>query len=243
VLRKFDYSEHSQILRLMTRESGVRSAIAKGVKKEKSSFGGALDLFYLGRAAVVHRPRAGLDILDSFRVLTAFPGLRADLRRYCAACHLAELLTGMTHEAEPHPALFDLTRGGLSALEAAPPATVPPLIASLELAALAELGFAPSLTCCADCGAAGDAAGEAGAGLSVRHGGLLCAACRAKDPAAERVEPGTLATLRALAAASPDAAPRIRLPAPARHAIREFLDSFETWRMDRPLRTARFLDR
>jgi DNA repair protein RecO (recombination protein O) len=238
VLRKYDYSEHSQVLRLFTRGEGMVSVLAKGVKKEKSSFGGALDVFYLGSAAVLRRPRAGLDLLASFRVETAFPGLREALPRFLAACHLEEILSGMVREAEPHTPLFDDTVAGLSALETAPEDRVAPLLAALELATLRELGFAPSLARCAHCG--GEAAGP-GTGLSVRLGGVLCPACGAEDAGARRPAAGTLATLRTLARSDPPRALRVLLSPAERREIRSFLDAFEEWRMERPLRTARFL--
>jgi DNA repair protein RecO (recombination protein O) len=238
VLRKYDYSEHSQILRLFTRGEGMLSVLAKGVKKEKSSFGGALDVFYLGRAAVLRRSRASLEILGSFRVETAFPGLREVLPRFLAACHLAEILSGMVREAEPHTALFDDTVAGLRALEGAPADRVAPLLVALELGTLKELGFAPSLTRCAHCDAGTDAAA---ATLSVRLGGVLCPACGAEDPGASRPAGGTLAALRTLERSDPPRALRVLLSPAARREIRAFLDAFEEWRMERPLRTARFL--
>src|ERR671932_607097 len=50
VLHAFDYLESSRVLRLATREAGVRSAIAKGARRSTRRFGGGLDLFLLGGA-------------------------------------------------------------------------------------------------------------------------------------------------------------------------------------------------
>ncbi len=238
VLRKYDYSETSQVLRLFTRGFGILSVLAKGTKKPKSSFGGAIDLFYLGSAGLVRRPRSGLDLLDSFRVTTAHPGLRASLRRFCAACHLSELLVGMARETEPHPALFDALCAGLSALETASEDRTGTILIALELAALRELGFAPSLARCAACGA--EAAG-ADARLSVRQGGVVCPACREAVPDAAPVRAATLSGLLALDRLGASRAERVRLPAAEEAEIRRFLDGHEEWRLERPLRTARFL--
>ena len=88
------------------------AALAKGSKKEKSSFGGALDLFYLGPALILFRPRAGLHLLTAFTVEESWPALRHDLHRFYLVCHLAEILTGMTREEEPLPEVFDLVVAG-----------------------------------------------------------------------------------------------------------------------------------
>jgi DNA repair protein RecO (recombination protein O) len=214
------------------------SVLAKGTKKEKSTFGGPLDLFYRGESAIVFRPRSGLNLLTGFAVDQTFPRLRTDLRRFYAACHLAEILAGMTREEEPHPQLFDLVDAGLRLLSDAPVAELPALLASLETRTLAELGFAPSLAVCASCGKEGT---ERGAALSAALGGMLCADCAERDPDARPAPPGRIAALRTLAREPPDRAGRVRLSAADARAIRAWLTSFAEWRLERRLRTARFL--
>ncbi len=214
------------------------SALAKGTHREKSQFGGALDLFYLGRARIIFRPRSGLNILSAFEVETAFPQLRSDLQRLYAACHFAELVIGMTREEEPQAALFDLLAGGLKLVEVAGGRALPALTASLELQLLALLGFAPSLDSCASCG------GEVGRGavsLSPAEGGALCAECRNRDPARQTVQAGTFQTLRHLATTSPERSQRMKLSRDDERRIREFLTAFEEWHLERKLRTSRFL--
>jgi DNA repair protein RecO (recombination protein O) len=214
------------------------SVLARGSRRDKSSFGGALDLFYLGTSQIVFRPRSTLNLLSSFRVEEAFPGLRAELPRFYAACHLAELVLGFTREEEPHRALFDTIVGGLRALAPAEPEKVPAVLVATELAGLRELGFAPSLHVCTACGAAPD---RGGVRLSVEQGGILCHGCREQDPAATPATPGLLGTLRSLAASPPERAKRVRASRRDAAAIREFLTRFEEWRLERRLRAARFL--
>ncbi len=214
------------------------SVLAKGTHREKSQFGGALDLFYLGRALIIFRPRSGLNILSAFQVETAFPQLRSDLPRLYAACHFSELVIGMTREEEPQAALFDLLVGGLRLVEVAGSRTLPALTVSLELRLLALLGFAPSLDCCASC------AGEVGSGavsLSPAEGGALCPECRDRDPSRQTVQAGTFQALRHLAGTPPERARRMRLSRGDERRIREFLTAFEEWRLERKLRTSRFL--
>lgn len=212
------------------------SALAKGSKKEKSSFGGPLDLFYRGPATVIFR-RSGLHLLASFRVEDAGAGLRAELPRYYAACHVAEVLTGMAQEEELHPGLFERVRDGMAAIAAAAPAEVAPILAALDLGLLADLGFAPSLEFCAVCGREAPARG---ARLSPALGGVLCPDCRIRDPKASPLPPAVAAALRNLARTPPSRAGRIRLPPASLRAIRSFLTAFVEWRLERPLRTAPF---
>jgi DNA repair protein RecO (recombination protein O) len=212
-------------------------ALAKGSKRPKSSFGGPLDLLYLGEAGIVFRPRSGLHLLTTFHVVDTFTGIRAGLPRFHAAAHLLEILIGMAREEEPHRPLFDLLAEGLAELNGTSGREILPLLAALELAALRELGFSPNLGLCSSC----EAPVPRRAWLSVREGGVLCENCRDRDPGAEAASPGALRTLRALEETPPSRSRRIRLSAPDGRRIRAFLTDFEEWRMERRLRAARYL--
>ena len=214
------------------------AALAKGSKKEKSSFGGALDLFYLGPCLIIFRPRAGLHLLTAFTVEESWPALRRDLKRFYLVCHLAEILTGMTQEEEPMPALFDLMVSGLTAISGAGDSSIPAIGASLELRLLSELGFAPSLSACGSCGQ--ELSGRERR-LSVSFGGLICGDCRDTEARPMNVSPGVVEALRSLAKGTLETAGRIRLSPADYRAIRTFLTGFTEWRLERKLRTARFL--
>jgi len=214
------------------------AALAKGSKKEKSSFGGALDLFYLGPAIILFRPRAGLHLLTAFTVEESWPALRHDLHRFYLVCHLAEILTGMTREAEPLPDLFDLVVAGLTEISRVSDQGIRTLGMALELRLLRELGFAPSLFACAACGQ--DLPGKERL-LSVPLGGLVCADCRDREARPVPVSPGVVESLRNLASSPLESTSRLRLAPKDARSIRSFLTGFTEWRLERKLRTARFL--
>ena len=73
VLHAFDYLESSRILRLVTREAGVRSALAKGARRSSRRFGSALDLFAQGTAQLHAKPGRDLDTLSAFDVTRPAP--------------------------------------------------------------------------------------------------------------------------------------------------------------------------
>lgn len=144
----------------------------------------------------------------------------------------------MTREEEPQPGLFEKVVEALRRLAESPANEVPPLLVSAELKVLAELGFAPALTECASCGRP---PGPGRIAVSVAVGGLLCTDCRERDPKAPAVPAGRLAALRSLAETPLARAGRVRLAPADIGAIRSFLTSFTEWRLERRLRTARFL--
>src|SRR3954451_13863831 len=91
VLHSFDYLESSRILRLVTREAGVRSVLARGARRSKKRFGAALDLYAQGTAELQPKPGRGLHTLSAFDVSLARPQLAAQLSRFHGASAIAEL--------------------------------------------------------------------------------------------------------------------------------------------------------
>src|SRR5205085_1102119 len=75
VLHVFDYLESSRIFRLVTREAGVRSVLARGARRSTRRFGSALDLFAQGTAQLHVKPGRDLDTLGGFDVERARPAL------------------------------------------------------------------------------------------------------------------------------------------------------------------------
>src|SRR5258705_11517027 len=91
VLHMFDYLESSRILRLVTRDGGVRSALAKGARRSSRRFGSAGGLFAQGDAQLYAKPGRDLDTLSAFDVVLARPMLAEDLGRLAGAAAVAEL--------------------------------------------------------------------------------------------------------------------------------------------------------
>src|ERR687895_807169 len=107
VLHVFDYLESSRVLRLATRDAGVRSAIAKGARRSPRRFSGGLDLFSRGIAQLYTKPGRDLDTLAGFDDLRSTVGLAADLGRFIGASAIAELTLRFSREASADSALYD----------------------------------------------------------------------------------------------------------------------------------------
>ncbi|HEV8043902.1 MAG TPA: DNA repair protein RecO, partial [Rubrobacter sp.] len=80
VLRSIRYSEADRILDLYTRDAGLVSAIAKGIRRTRSRFGARLEplscvdfIAYHGRT---------LDTVTQAETLRSFHGVREDLARF-----------------------------------------------------------------------------------------------------------------------------------------------------------------
>ena len=78
VLHAFDYLETSRIIRLMTREAGVQSVLARGARSSRKRFGNAVDLFAQGTAEISMRENRDLQTLISIDVTRARPQFARD---------------------------------------------------------------------------------------------------------------------------------------------------------------------
>ena len=203
VLRSIRYGEADRILDLYTRERGLVSAIAKGIRRTKSRFGGRLEpltcvdiLAYGGRT---------LDTITQAEVLRSFHGVREDLSRLEAAGEILSTVRALSGGDEADRRLFNLLYHALDALETREASTADDTsIASayaLKLSSLA--GYAPNLDTCLTCESPLDEVSDA----NLLHyapdlGGLLCPGCRPEGRVGDAfpVPPETLDALRLLTA-------------------------------------------
>ncbi|HEY6826268.1 MAG TPA: DNA repair protein RecO [Gemmatimonadaceae bacterium] len=174
VLHAFDYLESSRILKLVTRDAGVRSVLARGARRSKKRFGAALDLYAEGTAELQTKTGRDLDTLSTFDVVRARPQLAAQLSRFTAASTVAELTLRFARD-DADPALYDAVAGAFDELSSAGEDRVRDIALAAAWRILAELGVAPTVDACAECHAPIDA--EVPAMFSHPAGGAICSRC------------------------------------------------------------------
>ena len=174
VLHTFDYLETSRILRLLTREAGVQSVLAKGARRSSRRFGSALDLFAQGEAQLHVKAGRDLHTLAAFDIQQQRAGLALDLGRFTAASAIAEMVMRFARE-EANPGLFDAAVRALDEVSGAAPEVTREAALAGAWRMVSELGFAPAVDICASCHDAIPA--DATVGFSHPAGGALCARC------------------------------------------------------------------
>ena len=116
VLRTAKLGEADRILTLLTRDHGKVRAVAKGVRRTKSRFGGRLEPFM--RVALLIAEGRSLDVVSQAESIAAYAGpICADFQAYTAAnviCETADKLVAT--EKEPAAAQYRLVLGALNAL-------------------------------------------------------------------------------------------------------------------------------
>ena len=231
VLHAFNYLESSRILRLVTRDGGVRSALAKGARRSSRRFGSAVDLFAQGSAQLHTRPGRDLDTLSAFDVTIARPALAEDMGRFAGASAIAELTLRFGREAADS-GLFDAVVSAREALSLASSDGALTTTLAGAWMIVAELGFAPTLDACADCHAALD--DGATVMFSHRAGGALCARCGRLAPAGRVLPAAARDALRRFLAGDPGAPLDDASTRAHQRLLREFLGEHLT--DGRPLR-------
>ena len=148
VLRVVEFSESSCVVTLMTRDFGKITALAKGARRRKSPFEGALDLLSISRIVFLHKNSEALDLLTEAKLERRFRSASVDLDRLFAGLYVVELLAAMTDEGDPHPDLFELAQQSVARIDEG--FVLINTLLRFELRSLLFLGHKPMLDQCVD---------------------------------------------------------------------------------------------
>jgi DNA repair protein RecO (recombination protein O) len=173
VLRSIRYGEADRIVHLYTPHRGRIGAIAKGVRRSRSRFGGRLEPFFR-LDLVLHEGRGELLTVTAASTVDGYARLRADGRALDAAARACDAVGRLFETTEPHPDVFNLLCNELALLDAEPARGTHANQLAFRLKLLLAAGLAPQLAACAACGANDHLTGFSGAA-----GGVVCPACEA----------------------------------------------------------------
>lgn len=180
-LRKFEYSETSQILTLFSQTHGLVRVIAKGAHRKTkagaSKFSGGIDLLDLGEAHFTDRPEKDLATLTEWTLQEGHLDLRKNLRGLYLGFYAAELISMLLIEHDPHPQLY--SRLEQTILELATPRAEQAFLA-FQLDLLRDTGYLPEFAACVSCGA--ELHPRLLASFAASRGGMVCRNCQAAFP-------------------------------------------------------------
>jgi DNA repair protein RecO (recombination protein O) len=196
VLKAVEFSETSAVVTLFTRDFGKVRALAKGARRPKGPFESALDLLGLCRIVFLRKSSDALDLLTEAKLERRFRPPGGELSNLYAAYYVAELLSELTDDYDPHVELFDAATQCLAALSTT--TAVAPVLVRFELTALRVLGHLPSLDACVECGRTVGPAGRVPFGQLA--GGVLCESCRIGQKQVIWISGGVMTALRTFAA-------------------------------------------
>jgi DNA repair protein RecO (recombination protein O) len=176
VLRSIRFGEADRVLHLYTAERGRVGAVAKGVRKTKSRFGGRLEP--LSHVELqLHQGQGELQTITGVDLRRPHQTARDDYYRLSVGLIGAEAMLRLFTEQEQNERAFTALTRFLDVLDDAPHAAERPALDPLALAFQLKLlwlsGYLPHLTSCAECGAEDATL----VGYSPRAGGAVCRAC------------------------------------------------------------------
>src|SRR5919201_37646 len=176
VLRSLRFGEADRVLHLYTLERGRIGALAKGIRKTKSRFGGRLEP--LGHVELLlHQGSGELHTVTGVELVRSHHASREDPYRLAVGLVGAEAMLRLFTEQEANERAFVALTRFLDLLDDAPAGLRPdldPLGLSFQLKLLWLSGYHPHLGSCAECGSDGPLVA-----YSARAGGTVCAGCNA----------------------------------------------------------------
>jgi DNA repair protein RecO (recombination protein O) len=173
VLRSMRYGEADRILHLYTPHRGRVSAIAKGVRRAKSRFGGRLEPFFRLQL-VLYEGKSDLLTVTSAETLAGHRKLREHGPSLDTAARACDAVARLFDDGEPHEGVYHLLANELSLLDAGAIHARAATGLAFRLKLLLAAGIVPQLASCADCGET-----EHLQGFSAAAGGVVCSSCEA----------------------------------------------------------------
>ncbi len=227
VLRTWKLGETDRILNIVAQGRGKVRAVAKGIRRPGSKFGGRLEPYshvdlqlYEGR---------NLDIVRDCELIAPHAEVRADFALSACAATMAEATDRVVQEGERNLPVFMLLRAGLRALQAQPP--YPAIFVDAFLLRLASAaGFHVFTRACARCRSDGPHPF-----LSVAQGGMLCRDCTPTGTKA--LDPRTIELIELLAGNDWRGLPQIADDVGPRRTAASFARAFVEYHLERRLRS------
>ena len=168
VLRSYKFGEADRVVVLLTKEHGKVRAVARGVRKTKSSIGARVEP--LSHVDVSFRKGKDLDTIDQVKLIHAHSRMREDFDKLRQGLAMVEAIDKVTPDRDPVPHLYELTSRALHALNEN---TSPLMLAAFFLRLLSIEGQHPQLDVCVGCGETAELVS-----FDFLEGGAHCASCR-----------------------------------------------------------------
>jgi DNA repair protein RecO (recombination protein O) len=176
VLRSLRFGEADRVLHLYTLDRGRIGALAKGIRRTTSRFGGRLEpLSHV--ELVLHQGSGELQTITGVELVRSHHAAREHPYRLSVGLVGLEAMLRLFTEQEANARAFGALTRFLDLLDEAPSASRPeldPLGLSFQLKLLWLSGYLPHLGSCAECGS-----DEPLVAYSPRAGGAVCRACSA----------------------------------------------------------------
>lgn len=168
VLGSHKFGEADKIIVLLTAHHGKVRAVAKGVRRTKSSIGARLEP--LSHVDISLRTGRELDTVAEVKLVHTHSALRSDFDRLSQGLSMVEAINKVTLDREPIPEMFLMLSRALHTLNEQ---FSPLMVGAFYMKLMAMEGTAPQVHECVGCGEPGELVA-----FDMLEGGALCRSCR-----------------------------------------------------------------
>ncbi len=189
VLRVSDYNDYDALISLLTREHGLLTVKARGLRRKNNSLVAPCQLLAYGEYTLF--AYKGMYTVNEAHSIELFHGLRKDLVRLSLGTYFAQVAELVSQEDNPGSELMSLVLNCLYALSSMS-VSENKVKAVFELRCACLAGYTPDLSGCHNCGNALPNRFDVSAGV------LECHTCRSQDSEGLRLPllPGALDAMR-----------------------------------------------
>lgn len=228
ILKTRTLRESDQIVSTFTEKEGKITAVAKGVKKPKSSLRGCVQPFCYSH--LFFSKGQDMDLITQGKIIDFFGNSREDINRMLYCMYMMELLDKSLMEKVPIPNLFAVCLDVLQVMNKE--GFNPMLIRYFESRLLVNLGYKPVLDRCVRCNRQDFKSYE----FSLADGGLICDSCRDTTRGLLSLRGDSLALIKLLFEGSFQAIRRVKASTAATQQLEAFLEDYLEYHLERKFR-------
>ena len=239
VLKTIPYGESDLLVFFFTPDHGRLKGIAKGAQRSRKRFVNCLDVFSFVRLEFSPRRTGEFHLLQSGRLMDGFPGLRRDFAILSYASFMVELTEVLFPAGVVEPEMFESLRGSLERLGRGGAGEEAVIV--FEIRAMALGGFGIDFETCSICKR--PYRNEGRAVFLCEAGGIACLGCRSESALRPGIGPEAARLIRRVQAGPWEVVREEKVTEEMAGEIRPVLRMHRNRRLERELRTSRFLER
>lgn len=225
ILKNRDLRESDQILTIFTEKEGKITAVAKGVKKPKSSLRGCVQPFC--HSLLYYNRGREMELVTQGKIIDFYGNSREDITRTLHAMYMMELLDKSLLERAPMPQLYSALIQVLGLINEK--GLNPILIRYFESRLLVNLGYKPVADRCVLCGSRDLHDYD----FSLQEGGLLCRACLPRSENTIKLRGESAALVRLLCEGALPIVLKVKASPPAMQQLEAFLERYLEYHLER----------
>lgn len=221
-LKSRKWGDADRIVTFYTKEIGKVRGVARGARRMKSRLGASLEPLTICHLNLFEKSGDSLYRVSQVDLVEPFIRFREDLTLMTAAARMVNVVGAVTPDGDPDRQLFETLEQGLRALVTSQDPALTALLFQIRLLGL--IGFRPQTDHCAACGKTQLMGGLQFSPLS---GGLVCAACAARQTfRCVPLSRGSLAFLQQALRLSPTVVGRLKAAGQVRNEVENAIEGY-----------------